>query len=172
MLPFSSLPIKTSHIKLELYFPSSLQSERDTVKLFFVLFMVTIYLIMGCNNWTPWGDKNTVCSLLVENSVLLDQTHNSAWKALTRLHGKDISLTTPRSLLAHQSIAFTFCPVFTILFLGMARKCCLEKGPVTQQGSLSPAAIHILPSISEDQPGLIGTFGTSAGRAFHTKPSP
>lgn len=40
--------------------------------------------------------------------MLLDQIHNSAWKAITRLHGKDINLRTPRSLLAHQSIALHF----------------------------------------------------------------
>lgn len=40
--------------------------------------------------------------------MLLDQTHNSAWKAITLLHGKDISLRIPRSLLAHQSIALHF----------------------------------------------------------------
>lgn len=147
MLSFSSLPIKTPHIKLELYFPSSLQSERDTVKLLFALCMLTIYLIMGHNNWTLWGDKDTFCSLLVENSMPLDQTHNSAWKDITRLHGKDISLRTPRSLLAHQSIALHFAQ-FPWFFLYVWLENAVLKRPSHSMGIkyFHSRGIHTLPS--------------------------
>lgn len=127
---------------------------------------------MKHNNWTPWGDKEAFYSLLVENSMLLDQTHNSVWKDVTRLHGKDISLTTPRSLLAHQ--LHYILPSFHNFVSVHGYKILSWKGPVTQWGSstFGPAGIHTLPSTSGGQPGLIGTFGTSAGRAFHAKPSP
>lgn len=129
MLPFSSLPVKTPHIKLELCFPSSLQSERDTVKLFFALFMLTTYLIIGHNNLTPWGDKDGFLQFAgrklntsgPDPQWCLERYNLPAWQRYKPQNTQKSFGTSINCI--------TFCPVSTILFLYMARKCCLEKSP-------------------------------------------
>ena len=127
--------------------------------------MLDVYLIMGHNTWTPWVDKDTICTFLVENS----NTRRGSGPDPQQGLGSSIQLAWKRYNPQNTQESFgtsinciTFSPVSTILFLCMPRKCCLEKAQSLGGGSstYAPAGIHTPPPISEERPGLIAAFGT------------
>lgn len=105
--------------------------------------------------------------------MLLDQIHNSTWKAITRLHGKDINLRTPRSLLAHQSIALHFAQFPQFCFYAWLENAVLKR-PSHSMGikDFCPSRHPHTSIYLRRSAWSYSTFGTSAGRAFHIKPLP
>lgn len=76
----------------------------------------------------------------LQYTEVLDQTHSRAWAAISSLNAKDIILRTPRSLLAHQSIALHFPQFLQFCFCA-----CLENA-VLRSLSHSVVIKYLCPS--------------------------